>query len=122
MGGDGGRPRREAMILVIARVCVAISALDHFELGRGSRSEIASSFVLAASSFALISSNFTPKVASMSFTFVASWSMRTAGVVLRGAESLLTQRWRGADSNHRSRARKNYLSRPPCLGEEDNRR
>ena len=64
MGGDGGRPRREAMILAIARVCVAISALDHFELGRGSRSEIASSFVLAASSFALISSNFTPKVAS----------------------------------------------------------
>jgi len=32
--------------------------------------------VLAASSFALVSSNFTPKVVSMPFTFVASWSMR----------------------------------------------
>jgi hypothetical protein len=52
-----------------------------------------------ASSFALISSNFTPKVASMSFTFVASWWMRTAGVVLRGTESLLTHRWSELDSN-----------------------
>jgi len=98
VGGDGGRPRREAMILVIARVCVAISAPIILN-SAGSRWEIASSFVLAALSFALISSNFTPKVASMSFTFVASWSMRTAGVVLRGTESLLTHRWRKVDLN-----------------------
>ena len=75
MGGAGARPRREAMLLVIALVCAAISAPIVLS-SAGSRWEIASSFVLAASSFALVSSNFTPKVASMSLTFVASWSMR----------------------------------------------
>jgi hypothetical protein len=75
VGGDGARPRREAMLLVIALACAAISATIVLN-SAGSRWEITSSCVLAASSFALISSNFTPKVASMPFTFVASWSMR----------------------------------------------
>jgi len=75
VGGDGARLRREAMLLVIALVCAAISTpivLNSVD----SRWEIASSFVLAPSSFALVSSNFTPKVASMPFTLLASWSMR----------------------------------------------
>jgi hypothetical protein len=45
------------MLLVIALVCAVISAPIVFN-SAGSRWEIASSFVLAASSFALVSSNF----------------------------------------------------------------
>jgi len=56
------------MLLVIALACAAISAPIVLN-SVGSRWEITSSFVLAASSFALVSSNFTPKVASMPFTF-----------------------------------------------------
>ena len=63
------------MPLAIALVCAAISAPIVLN-SAGSRWEIASSFVLAASSLALVSSNFTPKVASMPLTYVASWSMR----------------------------------------------
>jgi hypothetical protein len=63
------------MLLVIALVCAAISAPIVLN-SADSRWEIASSLVLAPSSFALVSSNFAPKVASIPFTFVASWSMR----------------------------------------------
>jgi hypothetical protein len=56
------------MLLVIALVCAAISAPIVLN-SAGSRWEI-------ASSFALVSSNFIPKVTSMPLTFVASWSMR----------------------------------------------
>ena len=49
------------MLLAIALVCAAISASIVLN-SAGSRWEIASSFVLAASSFALFPSNFTPKV------------------------------------------------------------
>jgi hypothetical protein len=49
------------MLLVIALACAAISAPIVLN-SAGSRWEIASSFVLAASSLALVSSNFTPKV------------------------------------------------------------
>ena len=59
VGGDGARPRREAMLLVIALVCAAISAPIVLN-SDDSRWETASSFVLAPSSFALVSSNLTP--------------------------------------------------------------
>ena len=67
--GDGARPRREEMLLAIALVCAAISARIVLN-SAGSPWEIAPSFALAASSFAWVSSNLTPKVASMPFTFV----------------------------------------------------
>jgi hypothetical protein len=67
--------------LVTALVCAAISAPIVLN-SAASRWEIASSLVFAASSFALVSSNFTPKLASMPFTFVASWAER-AFLVLR---------------------------------------
>jgi hypothetical protein len=54
VGGDGARPRREAMLLVIALACAVISAPIVLNLA-GSRWETTSSFVLAASSFALVS-------------------------------------------------------------------
>src|SRR5262249_42138340 len=76
VGGDGARPRREAMLLVTALVCAVISAPIVLN-SAASRWEIASSLVFVASSFALVSSNFTPKLASMPFTFVASWAERS---------------------------------------------